>query len=134
MHSEEPQMFVYSTLLIHIHLTSLGHHDFQLFFYFLWLFKNYAFSVGYICFYFCNIDSGSVMYYFACLLIHLGWSLYPYLLAQWSFFVIFLGPHLKHMEVPRLWIKSEPRLPAYTTATAMSVPSCICSLHHSSWN
>ena len=33
-------------------------------------------------------------------------------------FVCFLGSHLWHMEVPRLGVKSELQLPAYTTATA----------------
>ena len=34
------------------------------------------------------------------------------------FFVFFfLGPHLQHMEVPRLGVKSELQLPAYTTAS-----------------
>ena len=36
------------------------------------------------------------------------------------------------MEVPRLGVKSELQLPAYTTATAMPDPSSICELHHSS--
>ena len=36
------------------------------------------------------------------------------------------------MEVPRLGVESELQLPAYTTATAMQDPSCICNLHHSS--
>ena len=36
------------------------------------------------------------------------------------------------MEVPRLDVKSELQLPAYTTATAMRDPSRICDLHHSS--
>ena len=36
------------------------------------------------------------------------------------------------MEVPRLGVKSELQLPAYTTATAMRDPSLICDLHHSS--
>ena len=30
----------------------------------------------------------------------------------------FLGPHLWHMEVARIGVKSELELPAYTTATA----------------
>ena len=34
------------------------------------------------------------------------------------FFFFFLGPHLWHMEVPRLGAKSEIQLPAYATATA----------------
>ena len=34
-------------------------------------------------------------------------------------FVCFLGPHLWHMEVPRLGVDMELQLPAYTTATAM---------------
>ena len=37
------------------------------------------------------------------------------------------------MEIPRLGVKSELQLPAYTTATAALDPSCICSLQHSSW-
>ena len=37
------------------------------------------------------------------------------------------------MEVPRLGVESEPQLPAYTAATAMRDPSCVFSLHHSSW-
>ena len=36
------------------------------------------------------------------------------------------------MEVPRLEVKSELQLPAYTTATAMQDPNHLCDLHHSS--
>ena len=36
------------------------------------------------------------------------------------------------MEVPRLGVKSELQLLAYTTATAMPDQSLICNLHHSS--
>ena len=45
----------------------------------------------------------------------------------------FLGPWLQHMEGPRLGVELELQLPAYTTATATWDPSCICDLHHSSW-
>ena len=38
-----------------------------------------------------------------------------------------------HMEVPRLGVQSELQLMAHTTATATPDPSCICDLHHSSW-
>ena len=48
------------------------------------------------------------------------------------FFFFFLGPHPRHMEVPRLGVKSELSPPAYITAIAMPDPSCICDLHHSS--
>ena len=49
------------------------------------------------------------------------------------FFVcVFLGPHLWHMEVPRLGIKLELQLLAYTTAIATQDPSRVCDLHHSS--
>ena len=48
------------------------------------------------------------------------------------FFFFFLGPHLQHMEVPRLGAKSELQLPAYTTTTATQDPSHIFDLHHSS--
>ena len=65
----------------------------------------------------------------------------PKLPLQWCLrsifvclFVCLLGPYPWHMEVPRLGIESELQLPAYsTTATAMWDPSCICDLHHSSW-
>lgn len=45
----------------------------------------------------------------------------------------FLGPHLQHMEVPWLGVESELQLQAYATATAMQDPSCVCDLHHRSW-
>ena len=48
------------------------------------------------------------------------------------FFPLFFGSHLQYMEVPRLGVKSELQLPAYTTATATSDPSCVCNIHHSS--
>ena len=44
----------------------------------------------------------------------------------------FLGPHLQHMEAPRLRVKSELQLPAYATATAVQDPSLVCDLYHSS--
>ena len=57
-------------------------------------------------------------------------------LDSFSFFFFFfcsLGLHPQHMEVPRLGIKSELQLPAYTTAIATWDPSCIFDLYHSSW-
>jgi len=51
------------------------------------------------------------------------------------FFVLFCfwGPHLQHMEVPKLGVELELELPAYTTATAIQDLSHICNLHHSSY-
>ena len=49
-----------------------------------------------------------------------------------KFFFVFLGPHPWHMEVPRLRVKLELKLPAYTTATATQDLSHVCDLHHSS--
>ena len=49
------------------------------------------------------------------------------------FFFVFLGLHLWHMESPRLGVKSELQLPAYTTATATWDLSCVCDLHCSLW-
>ena len=49
----------------------------------------------------------------------------------WSF-SHFLGLLPWRMEVPRLGVESELSLPAYSRATAMGDPSCICDLHHSS--
>ena len=48
-----------------------------------------------------------------------------------SFFFVLLGPHQRHMEVPRLGVKSEQQLLAYSRATAMRDLSSICNLHHS---
>ena len=39
------------------------------------------------------------------------------------FFLVFLGPHPWHMEVPRLGFESKLQLPATATATAMPDPS-----------
>ena len=46
--------------------------------------------------------------------------------------IVFLGPHPKHMEIQKLWVKSKRQLPAYTRATAMPDPRHVCKLHHSS--
>ena len=42
-------------------------------------------------------------------------------------FFFFKGPHLWHMEAPRLGVESGLQLPAYTTAKPD--PSCVCDLH-----
>ena len=42
------------------------------------------------------------------------------------------GVDPRHTETPRLGVKWEQQLPAYTTATAMPDPSHVCNLHHSS--
>ena len=52
--------------------------------------------------------------------------------AFFFFSFCFLGPHSQHKEVPRLGVKSELQLPAYTTATATQDLNRICGLHHSS--
>ena len=47
-------------------------------------------------------------------------------------FLVFLGPYLRHMEVPRLGVRSELLLLAYARATATPDLGRICDLHHSS--
>ena len=49
------------------------------------------------------------------------------------FFLVFLGPHPEHMEVPRPGVEQELWLLAYTTATAAQDLSHVFDLHHSSW-
>ena len=44
----------------------------------------------------------------------------------------FLGPHLQHMEVPRLGVQSELQLLAYTIAAATPDLSHVCNPHHGS--
>ena len=48
------------------------------------------------------------------------------------FFCCFLGPHLQHMEVPRLGVESKLQLSPYATTTETWDPSLICDLHDSS--
>ena len=43
---------------------------------------------------------------------------------------VFLGPHLRHREVPRLGVQLELLLLAYTTATATRDLSRICTVCH----
>ena len=45
---------------------------------------------------------------------------------------VFLGPHLWHVDVLRLEVKSELQLLAYATATAIRDLSHICDQNHSS--
>ena len=53
-------------------------------------------------------------------------------LAGWFFFwFACLWPYLRHMEAPRLGAESELQPLAYATATPD--PSCVCDLHHNSW-
>ena len=40
-----------------------------------------------------------------------------FLFFSFIFFFFFLGPHLQHMEIPRLGVEIELQLPAYTTTT-----------------
>ena len=47
-------------------------------------------------------------------------------------FLVFLGLHLRYMEVPRLGVKSELQLPAYGTVIATMGQTCNYNLHHSS--
>ena len=53
-------------------------------------------------------------------------------LLSFLIFFFLLGLHLQHMEVPRLGVKSELHLLAYTTTAATPDLSHICNLYHSS--
>ena len=55
-----------------------------------------------------------------------------FLFFKFFYFFCFLGPHLWHVEVPRLGIELELQLLADTIATAMWDPSHVCNLQHSS--
>ena len=50
-----------------------------------------------------------------------------------SLFFPFLSPHLWHVGIPGLGVKSELQLLAYTTATGMPDQSHILDQHHSLW-
>ena len=49
-----------------------------------------------------------------------------------AFFVCFLGLHLRHVQVPRLGVKLELQLLAYTTAKETQDPSLVYDLHYRS--
>jgi len=55
-----------------------------------------------------------------------------FLLFYLFIFACFLGLHLWPIEVPRLGVKLEQQLLAYTTATATPHLSHVCNLHHKS--
>ena len=59
-----------------------------------------------------------------------AWSMWEILLFCLFVFAIFwLGPHPRHMEIPKVGVDLELQLPAYPTATAMLDPSCVCDPH-----
>ena len=52
--------------------------------------------------------------------------------AHLFIYLVFLGLHPWHMEVPRLGVELELQLQAYTIATAKWDLSHVCDLHHGS--
>ena len=62
--------------------------------------------------------------------INILWSRVP---LPGLYLLIFLGPHLRHMEVPRLGVESELQPLAHATATASRDGSHLCDLQDSSW-
>ena len=56
-------------------------------------------------------------------------TIYLFISTIYLFIYLFLGPHLRHIEVPGLGAESELDLLAYTTATAMWDPSRVCKLY-----
>ena len=59
-------------------------------------------------------------------------AIWSWLFVLFCFVCLFLGPHLWHMEFPRLGVELELQLLSYATATATWGLSCICNLHHGS--
>ena len=57
---------------------------------------------------------------------------YKYLPINIFFFLCLSRASLTASKIPRLGVKLELQLPAYTTATAMQDPSLVDGLHHSS--
>ena len=64
--------------------------------------------------------------------LHPSWHLLFSGVLFFFFFLVFSGPHLRHIEVPRPGVELELQLLAYTTATAKQDPSSVYDLHHSS--
>ena len=63
----------------------------------------------------------------------IGGSAWSNCCNSFFFFLVFLGLHLWHMEVPRLGVKLELQPLACITPTATPDPSHVCNLHHGSW-
>ena len=55
----------------------------------------------------------------------------PYYRNNFFFLLCFLGPHLRHMEVPGLEVKLELQAARLHPSHSWD-PNCICSLHHNS--
>ena len=73
-----------------------------------------------------QVFSDFVLYLLTCLPIYLGPIAFFMSLLPFFFFLVFLGPYLQHMEVPRPGVELELQMSAYTTATATQDLSCIC--------
>ena len=63
----------------------------------------------------------------------LEYNLKTKMIFYFILFFCFLGPHMRHMEVPGLGAESELQLLAYTTATATPDLGHICNLCRSLW-
>ena len=102
------------------------------------IFSSFSFLLFFLVSYFYSFilfPSNKIVWRFFFFLIYLSFRWLLELLVFSNIFVsffLFLGPHLQHMEVPRLGVESEQQLPAYATATAMLDLSCICDLCHRS--
>ena len=66
-----------------------------------------------------------------CWVVQLSWE-HIFFLFLFFFFFAFLELQTWHMEVPRLGVKLEQKLPAYTTATVMWNLRHLSDLHHTS--
>ena len=74
-----------------------------------------------------------ILWYFHCICSgNRAWGIVSFF-AFFFFFCFFLGPHLQHLEVPRLGVELKLYLLAYTTATATTNLNRVCKLHHNSW-
>ena len=57
---------------------------------------------------------------------------YHHYYYYYYYYYCFLGPQTWHMEVPRLGVELELKVPTYITATATPDLSCVRDLYHSS--
>ena len=69
-------------------------------------------------------------FYIFALLNLLQWSINKNYMIIYLFVYLFLGPHLQHMEVPRLGVKSKLQLLACTTAMQDPTCSATCTTTH----
>ena len=88
-----------------------------------WISSLYSYFPGMWCTFWWPVATSTTTYPWW---LTLSWVFFFFVFVVYFFVFVFLGPHPRHIEVPK-----EQQLLAYTTATATWVPSLISDLYNS---